>query len=132
MRDEQHLTILSIFHYIYGGLALLGACIGLMYLGVAAAILASPEMTEDEEVPAGVIGGIVAIVGGCSLLVAIAVGGFAVYAGVSLAKHRNHLFCMIVAAIMCLNIPLGTILGVFTLVVLSRSSVRTLFEESRG
>jgi len=37
---------------------------------------------------------------------------------------------MIVAGLNCLHIPLGTLLGVFTLVVLSRGSVATMYEPS--
>ena len=35
---------------------------------------------------------------------------------------------MVVAAVCCLGIPYGTVLGVFTLIVLSRRSVSSLFE----
>ena len=34
---------------------------------------------------------------------------------------------MVIAGINCLHIPLGTLLGVFTLVVLGRESVRKLY-----
>ena len=35
---------------------------------------------------------------------------------------------MVIAALECLSVPLGTLLGVFTLVVLSRPSVRDSFD----
>jgi hypothetical protein len=34
----------------------------------------------------------------------------------------------VVAGINCLHIPLGTVLGIFTIVVLCRESVRELYE----
>jgi len=34
---------------------------------------------------------------------------------------------MIVAGITCLSVPIGTVLGVFTLLVLSRPSVKQMF-----
>jgi hypothetical protein len=44
-------------------------------------------------------------------------------------KRRKHrVFCMIVSGLNCMNVPIGLILGVFTLIVLARPSVRPLFE----
>ena len=37
---------------------------------------------------------------------------------------------MVIAGISCLFVPYGTILGVFTFIVLQRSSVEKLFEQS--
>src|SRR6266496_1341209 len=48
-------------------------------------------------------------------------------AGRSLAKHTRYWFAFVMACIECLFIPFGTILGVFTIIVLSRESVKTLF-----
>jgi protein-S-isoprenylcysteine O-methyltransferase Ste14 len=128
-QDEQHLTLLSIFYYIYGAFSLVAGCFGVVYLVMAAVIFASPEMVEDDEVPAAVISGIMAVVGGCVLLLALGMGAVIIYAGYSLSQHRNYIFCIVIGALICLNIPIGTVLGVFTIVVLLRPSVKALFEE---
>ena len=47
-----------------------------------------------------------------------------------LAARRRWLFCMIIAGIQCAFVPLGTVLGIFTLIVLQRDSVRRLFPAS--
>ena len=49
-----------------------------------------------------------------------------------LRGRRHRTFSLIVAGINCLGIPLGTILGVFTLIVLLRPSVRTLYRIEGG
>jgi hypothetical protein len=36
--------------------------------------------------------------------------------------------CFVVAAIECIFMPFGTVLGVFTIIVLSRPSVKALFQ----
>jgi hypothetical protein len=41
-------------------------------------------------------------------------------------KHRT--FSLVVSGINCVHIPLGTVLGVFTIIVLIRESVRELYE----
>lgn len=50
-----------------------------------------------------------------------------VYAGRCLARRRKHTFCLGVAAVSCMNAPIGTALGVFTIIVLMRPSVKELF-----
>lgn len=44
-----------------------------------------------------------------------------------LAARRNWTFCFVVACIACLQVPLGTALGVFTILVLQRPSVKGIF-----
>jgi hypothetical protein len=48
-------------------------------------------------------------------------------AGRSLATHRHYWFAFAIACLECLFIPFGTILGVFTIIVLSREPVKALF-----
>jgi hypothetical protein len=48
-------------------------------------------------------------------------------AGRSLARWKYYSFALVIACIECLFVPFGTILGVFTIVVLSRESVEALF-----
>ena len=50
-----------------------------------------------------------------------------VLAAMWISARRNWMFCMVVAAINCISIPLGTILGVFTLVILAKDPVRASF-----
>jgi hypothetical protein len=44
-----------------------------------------------------------------------------------MAKRRHLTFSIVIAALSCLQIPFGTILGVFTLIVLSRQSVKLMY-----
>jgi hypothetical protein len=41
--------------------------------------------------------------------------------------RKSRTLCLVAAAISCLEIPYGTLLGVFTLIVLDRASVRNEF-----
>lgn len=42
------------------------------------------------------------------------------------------MFCLIMAGIACLFMPFGTVLGVFTIVVLTRESVREMISLGEG
>jgi hypothetical protein len=50
-----------------------------------------------------------------------------VLAGIYLRARKHRTFCIVVAALNCLHMPFGTVLGIFTIVVLARDSVRTAF-----
>jgi hypothetical protein len=63
----------------------------------------------------------------CMWALAAAVG----LAGGRLKRHTNYTYCLVVAAIECMFTPFGTVLGVFTILVLARPSVKVLFGVSR-
>jgi hypothetical protein len=69
----------------------------------------------------------VAGLGGIFLVFAVAYALALFLAARFLAERRRHTFCVVVAAISCTFTPLGTVLGVFTLIVLFRPSVKALF-----
>jgi hypothetical protein len=50
-----------------------------------------------------------------------------VMAGRSLALRKRYSFTLVIACVECLFVPFGTILSVFTIVALSRESVKRLF-----
>ena len=48
------------------------------------------------------------------------------------ARRRDGNEALIVAGLECMMMPFGTVLGVFTIIVLLRPSVRQLFGEDDG
>ncbi len=139
--DLEHLKLLSIFHYIIGGLGALFSLIPSIHVGLGVLMLVKgeellPDAFEGapEEFPVSslepipeTVGWIFVIVGSVLILLGLTLSVCIILAGRNLATHRGHTFCLVVAGFQCLWVPFGTILGVFTLVVLSRSSVRVLF-----
>lgn len=128
-RDLEHLRLLSIFHFILAGLALLGmGFLGLHYL-MMHAIFASPEAWRGQRggPPPEVFMRVFVwfyLFGGAALLAGLVVN---VLSGAFLAQRRNRVFSLVIAGLNCLQIPFGTALGVFTIIVLSRDSVRELY-----
>jgi hypothetical protein len=125
-QDEQHLNLLAIFHYILGGLVLLSSCIFLIYVVLGLAMVGGAMDGPDG--PPEFLGWFVVAFGCACLLVGWLMGGLIVAAGVKLSRRTSRTFCLVVAGLECLNMPLGTILGIFTIIVLMRDSVRALFE----
>lgn len=130
-RDAEHLRLLSIFHMIFAGLVALQASIPLIHLciGLGMALVGGIAVASGEEdaAPFLVIGPIMAFIAAAIVAVgwALAVGLF--LAGRCLRKRTHYAFCFAAAVFCCLLIPYGTILGVFTIIVLVRPSVKALF-----
>jgi hypothetical protein len=130
-QDENHLSLLSVFHYIMGGLTLLTSLVFVVYIVVGALVIAQPEGFNDTSSPNGpppaFMGGLFIGIGVVAMVMVGAIGVLQIVAGASLRSKRRFVFCLVVAGLNCLNAPLGTILGVFTFLVLFRPTVKELF-----
>ena len=63
----------------------------------------------------------------CMLVIGVAYSACMALAGRYLTQHRHYIFCLVMAALSCAFFPFGTVLGVFTIIVLQKDSVRQLF-----
>jgi hypothetical protein len=131
MEDLKDLRLLSIFHYIVGGLTGLFSCMFLIHLFIGLTVLLSPEsMTGGNgEAPPEFFGYIFTFVGGLFFILGVTLAGFIIYSGTLLKKQQRRMFSFVVACIECIFMPFGTILGVFTIIVLSRDSVKKIYGE---
>jgi hypothetical protein len=116
--DEQHLTVLSICHYCYGGFVGLMSCIPLIYVVVGLGLVAAAPSMEvkdpGERQAMQFAGGMLGIIGGIAVAIGLTMAVLKLLAGECLRRRRGYIFCFVVAILECLNLPLGTILGVFT------------------
>jgi ABC-type branched-subunit amino acid transport system permease subunit len=129
-QDKEHLQLLAIFHYVVAGLAGLFSFFPLLYTTIGAIfIFAARHGTAKpgEDLAPEFLGWIFAVLGSLLFLIGIAMAICILIAGRSLALRKHYSFVLVMACIECLFIPFGTILGVFTIVVLSRESVKALF-----
>ena len=124
--DQNQLRLLSIFHYIVGGLSALFACIPFIhfFLGLA---MTSGWLEETEPV-ADTVGILFMVFAGIFILIGWTFAVLLIFAGHYLAVNRHYMFCLVIAALSCLFFPFGTVLGVFTIIVLNRESVKKLFD----
>ncbi len=130
-QDEEHLKLLSIFYYVSGSLTALVALFPLLYGAFGVMMLtggAAVSKPGPEAVVPVMFGGCFAIAGAVFGLIGGTLAALKFYAGHSIAQHRNRTFCLVVAGLTCLAIPYGTLLGVFTFVVLGRPSVEKMFD----
>lgn len=130
-QDEEHLRLLSIFHYVVAGLAFLFACFPIIHLIIGLVFLLAPEALGEGArggPPPLVFGLIFTIIPSVIILVGWSVALCIFLAGRYLGRREHYTFCLVVAGVSCLFMPFGTVLGVFTIIVLVRPSVKALFE----
>ena len=133
--DEEHLKLLSICYMISAAISAFFSLIGLSYAGMGAvvneAIKRAPELTGSaENAPPAFIGWLFGAIGVALFLMWITMAGLKLGVALCLKKRKSRTFCMVVAALECLGVPYGTLLGIFTFIVLGRDSVERLFDAS--
>ncbi len=127
-QDGEHLRQLSIFHYVVGGITALCACILFIHLAIGLAMLFG--VFPDNDAPPAIVGLIMVVIAGCFILAGWALGICQFIAGGYLKSRKHYTFCLVIAGISCMLIPFGTALGVFTILVLMRPSVKEMFDAS--
>lgn len=127
--DEQHLRLLAIFHYVDAGLTALFACFPLIHVAVGLAMVFRPDAFggKGSEQPPLLFGWLFTCMGAGMFLAGLALAICTFLAGRFIARRQRYWFVFVMAAIQCIFFPFGTVLGVFTILVLSRESVKTLF-----
>jgi len=138
-RDESHVQLLAIFSFVMAGFG----AVGLLFLGMhflmMRAVFTNPQIIAQMKQQSAqqhqaqvdpaifmkifiwfyILFGLWSLV---SFLANLA-------AGFCLWKRIGRIPAIVVGAFNCINIPLGTVLGIFTIVVLTRDSVRKRFVE---
>ena len=127
--DKQNLKLLSIFHYIVGAMAALFSCFPLIHIGIGVAILCGAFVGKDA--PPKFLGLFFIIIPGIMMLCGWMLAVCILIAGSKLARYRARTFCLVIAGLECIFMPFGTVLGVFTIVILMKDSVKELFAGSQ-
>lgn len=128
--DQEHLRLLKVGFYIMAALTGAMAIFSLIYIGLGGAIAGGivPSGGDGEGVNPKLMGWIFLAIGAAFLVFSCGVAFLAYFAGRSIGERRRWTFCVVVAALFCLQFPIGTALGVCALVVLNRPSVKLLFD----
>jgi hypothetical protein len=137
--DRDQLRLLSTFHYVVAVLAGCMACFPMIHLFVGIKVLTDPTFFNGPGGQNAPPQGFQTIFGLMFTLIPLAmiVAGWIfticlVIAGNNLRRQTRYTFCLVVAAIGCMFIPFGTVLGVFTIIVLLRPSVKSLFNSQQN
>lgn len=121
---NKHLKSIEIFHYVYGAMICFG---GLFLLAIAAlgGFLGSDFVADraQDDAPR-VVGAVLGVVGITLFVIVEIMGILNIYSGSRIGKRKDRTLSMVVAAINCLSVPLGLLLGIFTLIALSEDAAK--------
>lgn len=133
IRDEEHLKLLSIFHYVAGAIHCAFAAVFIFQMIFMLAMLSIPMFAgkQGDALPAMFMGIFMAVIFGLFILFGLALGIGTILSGRFIRQRTRRTFSLVVAGINCMMFPFGTALGVFTLIVLVRESVRRMYESMK-
>jgi hypothetical protein len=133
--DAEHIKLLSIFHFVVAGLSLLGVAFLLVHYLFMSAVFSNPAMWKSSPNATPPPRDFLKIfvwfyffMG--ALLITVFV--LNLLSGYFLRQRTHRTFSIVVGGLDCLQIPFGTVLGVFTIIVLARDSVRNLYAAEPG
>jgi hypothetical protein len=127
--DTDHLRLLAIFHFVVAALSLVGLGFIFLHSFVMHTLVQNSEVWKNQK------GGpppeefflifkwFYAFAG----IMVVSFGIANLISGLFIRRKINRTFSLVVAAFDCLCFPFGTVLGVFTLVVLLRESVQEAY-----
>jgi hypothetical protein len=135
MDDEiRYLNLLALFHIVVGAIAGLFSCFPLINLSIGLSMLEEIPKTIAQGdmfspfallpimfilLPTGIV------VVGWMFAIAIALNGYYI-------KERKWLtYCLVMSGVETIFMPFGTALGVFTIILLTRPSIKGLFDQNK-
>ncbi|MGV3613794.1 MAG: hypothetical protein ACO1SV_00545 [Fimbriimonas sp.] len=127
-RDDEHLRMLALGHRVHGTLVCLCSSVFLFHVGVGIAMLVNPQgmgLKGNEPIFAPylfMVAGTVAVSLGWTL------GVLNWMAAKRIEQRRAPTFLLVVSVLdIVFSQPLGTLLGVFSLIVMARPQVKAAF-----
>lgn len=131
--DEEHLRLLAIGHYVTGALWILFSSIFIFLFLVTS----NPEMfpagsASQAGAPDAAFFRFMGGVLGFFILMGWTFGGLLIYFGRCVARRTHRTLGIVLACFHLACFPVGTILGVATLMVLTRPSVKRLYASGDG
>jgi hypothetical protein len=123
-KDLDHLKLLGIFHTVWGVLAILfGLAFGTLYIALGA----NANLEISGNLSPGTAHEIFIVAGIAAIALSLVYGILMIVAGGMLRKQRGYGFCFFVSILDLFGFP-SLILGIFTLIVLVRPTVKGLFK----
>lgn len=121
-RDKRHLKILSILQIILGIVSLIvtSTFSGHYYHTV---IYMAKQFDDAPPATVSIVAGMFVLMAISSLLFEFCI----ILSGLFLAHHQKYKFCFGVAILECGSVPFGTFIGICTIFVLRRDSVKEMF-----
>jgi len=123
-KDIEQLNLLATFHYVFGGIVGVFSCTPLFHVAMGIWLLTGTFSGDPPPTFFGymfVFMGLFLAIMGWTLAICI------IITARKLKQKTHHSFCFVMVCVECILVPFGTILGILTIIALSKDSVRTVF-----
>ena len=130
--DEEQLRLLSIAHYVTGGLGIAFASIFIFHFVIFFVMANDPSFfpapRAGQPAPPEHLFRVMSGLLGLFILAGWAFGALTIYVGRCIKRRAKRGLSLAVACVNLLFVPVGTLLGVSTIMVLSRPTVKRQYE----
>lgn len=122
-----HVKVLAVLYLVFSGLLILAALLILMAVGGAATAIGAAAPSEDAAIALPILGvtGMALVV----FLMALALPGLLAGWGLLSFRPWARILTIVLSAIQLLNIPIGTVIGIYGLWVLLSKDTDRLFAD---
>ena len=130
--DEANIKVLIVFHYVIAGLSVLGLLFLAFHYFMFNTFFMNPSIWENAEGSPPPME-FFEIFRWFYLFMAVLLVGYMaanLFSAVFMGQRHKRMFSLVVGCVNCLQFPLGTVLGIFTIIVLMRPSVQSAYERS--
>ncbi|WP_395735680.1 hypothetical protein [Prosthecobacter sp.] len=135
-KDAEHLRTLAICHYVSAGLSIVGLAFLFFHYSMMNMFFGNPRIWEKSQAPMPfnpaeffqafkwfyLAFGVFSLVSGILTLIS----------GRFIHRRVNRTFSIVIAGLNCLHMPFGTLLGIFTLILLTKDSVIHLYAQAKA
>ncbi len=129
-KDTDHLRLLAVFHFIFAGLSVLGLGFMVFHYSIMQVIFSRPEIQNAQGGPPPEMIKKILLIFYSVMAVVLIIGGILnLLSALFLKSRKNRFYSLIIGGLNCVQVPIGTALGIFTIMVLTRDSVRRMYEE---
>lgn len=132
--DQEHLRLLPVSYWVLAGLDIFVGLYGLIYVAMGVLFASIPFLSGSSasDAPPAFFGWFFVAIGVAFMLGFGISAALKILAGLWIKRRTHRIACLVFAGITCLSVPFGTLVGVFTFIVLLRPSVAALFEGPAG
>ncbi len=125
--DNEHLKIMSIVHFVYSIPSFFVSMYLLLY-AVMMPFIAMTDSTIDES--ENVIFICMAVGFGLASLFSILTSIGLIVSGISIRKRKFRILSLIVSLPLFLSFPIGTLVGVLSIILFNRPSIKKLYSDT--
>ena len=124
------LKILSVFHLTLAGLTALFSCLSLIQFLLGLMLVTSAgAIGSPDDIPMSIFGLMFIVGSNLSVLIGWTLAICVFIAASQISKARCRAYCLIIAAIECVLVPLGPIIGIVTIIILLNKKTKSLFDQ---